>query len=627
MSDNDERRRVEIMSDSENADVRVMMEIDDDDDQGMVAMEEVEIPDEEDSDQQQQPMIEELPYDEAEGDPLAIPGEPGYIEPRETLTARRKRLVEEEEAFYEDEYGPADPEIVRLRHTDTLDFFDDPRFIDEEDEPEEHVHGMVLPHVDLSDIHIYHRELFRVIRAMGTELTRLLTQLLVSKQPLTPPDRNRCNAWVKYWTSYLVENHYEVLGKVIGIPSGPNGAMEKISGSMCIMAEVWRMKLILNHHRLDQVRAWKISDSAFLMEWLHKDAAGVPLDAPPKAPVMKEVKGGIPSEADKAEHHKACLKFQAELDAFNGSRRIVDTPIMALKQTQVRKVVQFLTARIKVIPYHEDLRALIENLELKNAVFFCQTMPGKRCLSLFPSPLLTLFFLGTQLNDDRMRTDMQKEVDRIVQEMQSLMKERVQQGQATASEYADAMRDAFAHQQQQLVDASNVATASGSGRFTVNRDYWIYCTCYFYPLTRELYYVDMFPVMQLERAQDVESYLPAGATDRIQKWCREMAKHQGDKYYDRLTDAAGDALNHDGDMEWHLYKHPEESTNVAVVLRKVRGEAAYEDYHSQTDLSATAMLDNVNISWLSTIYVVNLIDRYFNTYKSTNWQVSGGFFD
>jgi hypothetical protein len=132
--------------------------------------------------------------------------------------------------------------------------------------------------------------------------------------------------------------------------------------------------------------------------------------------------------------------------------------------------------------------------------------------------------------------------------------------------------------------------------------------------------VDTLPLMQLEHAQAVERYLPEGSVERLEAWCREMAKRQGDKYFDRLGDAADDAMLHDGDMEWHLYRHPDESTNVAVVLRKVRGEDAYDDYHVQTDLSATAILDLVNVNWLSTIYVINLIDRYFSAYKSTNWQ-------
>jgi hypothetical protein len=239
---------------------------------------------------------------------------------------------------------------------------------------------------------------------------------------------------------------------------------------------------------------------------------------------------------------------------------------------------------------------------LKNAIFFCQTMPG------------------SQLNDPKFRTDMQREVDRIVADMQTEMSARVKAGLSTASEYADAMRDAYLHQQQQLVSGDGL-TEGGGGRFTVNRDYWIFMTCYFYPLTRALYYVDMFPLMRLDHADNIEAhYLPAGAAARAEKWCRDMAKHQGDKYFERLEDAAGDAMNNPGDMEWHLYKYPDESTNVAVVVRKGRGEAAYEDYHEQTGLSATVILDQVNVNWLSTTYVINLIDRYFNAYKSTNWQ-------
>jgi hypothetical protein len=188
-----------MSSGDDDGEVRVMV-VDDggddeDDEPDVVAMEEVDIPDEESD--SGQPLIEEMQeVHGAEPDELALPGEPGYIE-REAPADRRKRLQHEEEAYYADEYGVSKPDIVRLHHTETANFFgDDPRFIDEDDEPEEHIHGMVLPTVDLSDKQLYYRELMRVLCNMGTELTRLLTQLLVSKKPLTPPDRNRCNAWV-----------------------------------------------------------------------------------------------------------------------------------------------------------------------------------------------------------------------------------------------------------------------------------------------------------------------------------------------------------------------------------------------------------------------------------------------
>jgi hypothetical protein len=117
------------------------------------------------------------------------------------------------------------------------------------------------------------------------------------------------------------------------------------------MGELWRMKLVLNHHRIDQIRGWKMSDSAFLVKWLvtvPERAGGVQLDAPPVLPIMKEVKGGIPTEADKAEHRKAIDAYKVALDEYNRTGRIVETPVLALKQTQIRKVVQFLTARLKV---------------------------------------------------------------------------------------------------------------------------------------------------------------------------------------------------------------------------------------------------------------------------------------
>jgi hypothetical protein len=119
-----------------------------------------------------------------------------------------------------------------------------------------------------------------------------------------------------------VEHHYEVLGKIISIPTGPNGQMEKLSGSMCIMAELWRMKLILNHHRLDQLCKWTIGSSPFLVKWL-VETPGVPLDCPPKAPAMKQIKGGgMPTEADQREYQEACQKYKSELAAFEASQKV-----------------------------------------------------------------------------------------------------------------------------------------------------------------------------------------------------------------------------------------------------------------------------------------------------------------
>jgi hypothetical protein len=79
-------------------------------------------------------------------------------------------------------------------------------------------------------------------------------------------------------------------------------------------------------------------------------------------------------------------------------------------------------------------------------------------------------------------------------------------------------------------------------------------------------------------------------------------------------------MRHEGDSEWFNYRFPDEPSNVDVVLRRVRGEADYDDYHAQLNLSATAILNQVNSNWLSNTYALRLFDRYLNTYKGTNWR-------
>ena len=79
-------------------------------------------------------------------------------------------------------------------------------------------------------------------------------------------------------------------------------------------------------------------------------------------------------------------------------------------------------------------------------------------------------------------------------------------------------------------------------------------------------------------------------------------------------------MRHEGDADWFGYRFPEESNNADVILRKVRGEADYDDYHTQLNLSDTAIMNQVNVNWLSTTYALRLFDRYLSTYKGTNWR-------
>ncbi len=515
---------------------------------------------------------------------------------------RRGRERDEEVQAEEREYAAAaaedsDDEVdiasIRLQHTQVEDFFDDERHIDEDDEPEEHAAGMILPSIVLTHEEVYFRSFYQVICAMGTETTRLLNQLLVEKKPLTSPDRARCNAWVKYWTAYMVENHYTILGRVMVLPLGEGGAVERISGTSCMMWELFRLKLILSHHMLHQLRDWKIRDSPFLVQWL-LETPGIDLDPKPIKPEdLKENAG--PGAVEKYE--KAMRIYEEESHKFRNNKLLADTPILLMKQSQAKHVVQFITSRLEIIPYHKDIRQLIDLLELKTSMFFCRTMP----------PVL--------MDVTNMRTDMRLEADKFARQLEAEIQSRINTGAERLAEYQEAMQQAIDERRRE----SELPTMPGAGRFTINRDYLIFCSCYFYPLVRAMYYAESFPRLELERAHDVASYLPVGAVQRMEAWCRRLAKGQGDKYLDRLEDVAAESLVHHGDMEWLTYRHPDESTNVAVVLRKVRGEHAYLDYHAQTGLSSAVLLDQVGRCWTSNLYVMYLFDRYLSTYKGTNW--------
>lgn len=470
-------------------------------------------------------------------------------------------------------------------------FGDEERVLEDEPEPEEHVGGMVLPKVELADIDVYNRELWRVISRMGAETTRLLVHVVQQGGELSGLERYQCGVWVKYWTSYVVENHYAVLGTVITTPTGPGGLPEKMSATAAMTIEIWRLKLILAYPRLSELRNYCIADSDFLRRWLI-DTPGPPLDCPPKAPVEPKPKssGGIVTQKELDDYAEALDKYKVAMHKFEGERRIVDTPVIKMRQSQARHLLQFLTERMKIVPYHEDVRELFHVLELKMAMFYCSTMPGM------------------QLDEVKYRSDLSTERDKAEMARRTDL-DTIE----VRKEYAEAVKKAAAEQ-------PALAPVDERGRYTVNRDFWFFSACYWHPIQRALYMVEMFPRMQLERGDRPESYLKPGAVDRMSAWCMRMAKQQGDNFQDRLEDTANEALRHEGDTEWFNYRHPGEANNPDVILRLVRGEPYYDDYHTQLNLSPEAVLSQVDVNWLSSCFVIRLFDRYMDTNRQTKWR-------
>ncbi len=409
---------------------------------------------------------------------------------------------------------------------------------------EEEAAGMVLPRMGTGALEeVFLRDLWRVIAMMGTKTKKLLRSILVKHHSLTAPKRKRCEAWIKYWTAYMVEYHYGMVGEVKSIPTGPNGEAQKISGTMGIMMELWRIKLIMNHHRLRQLVRWKISDSQFLVKWLF-EMPGTPLE---------------------------------DADFYTS------TQVMYWKQSHIRIFVQYLTGRLESMPYHADLAMLIEVMQIKVAMFYCQTMPE------------------TIMNDAAFRQidpdfkpDWQREM-----------------------EDASSLPDAGAARRQ----AENDDDAPPK-RYTLNRDFWYYTVCYFYPLVRRLYFVEQFPRMQTQRIKEPESYLPAGAVQRMRDWIEKRSRSQGVNFAERMDDVCRESFRSPGDLAWLRFRYPDASTSTDSSVRTTRGEDAYRNFHSTKELSREMVLARVSENWSSTIYVINTFDRYMDTYKGVKWRNS-----
>lgn len=551
-----------------------------------------------------QEQLEEMPppppdeEDDDEG-PLT-PADPELQGPPQGV--RRPR---DEDEYWGDEYGDGDEEMIRrlrpVQNGAAMGLVDDDddeddedgagRFSDEGgDEDERESEGMVLPRLGDGSWNLYMLEFWRVLCRMGIETTSLIGRVVRDGQQLGAEERHKIAVWIKYWTGYMIEFHYHGLGQVISTPTGPGGEMERISGTSAMMCEIWRLTLVLNYSRMGELRNYRISDSAFLTRWL-LELPGIPLDCPPKEPVEPKPKtsGGTVTQKQRDDYQEACVKYAARLSLFQAKRRISETPVLKMRQSQVRTLLQFLSARMKVVPYADDIRHLFSVLELKTAMFFCLSMSG------------------SQLDDKTMRADLAEEV-KVAEEAR-----RVDFKRKVRDEYAEAARQAAEEQ-------PDLEPVQEGGRYIVNRDFWIYCASYWYPFKRAFYLIEMMPRMNLERGDRPESYLPDGAIARMEAWARRSATNQGDNFQDRLAEAADDAMRFPGDEEWKAYKFPDESTNVDVILRKLRGDAYYDDYHTQLDMSPTAIMNQVNTNWLSTTFVLLLFDRYMNTYKGVNWR-------
>lgn len=549
MNISEEEQHVSLhLSDSEIDDVVIY---DEDSPQHSVEMEDAVIEDAEEED----PVIEEMDEEEidrllnqrdarqARSSSAASPSPPpvGPTRSQRRNRARRKagrirrrrpRDDEEEVRRYgEDGPGREEPRAEDFFGPDLAELADP---IQTEEEAAGYVLPRMLPQVSSE---IFLRELWMVIMRMGQKTTKILRNLLIDKNSVSVSNRKRYLVWIKYWTAYMVENHFSVVGEIQTIPTGPHGENEQISGTMGIMMELWRIKLILNHHRLRQLVTWKIEQSAFLVEWLF-EMPGTPLD---------------------------------NADTY------ITTPVMYFKQSEIRAFVQYLTGRFEGMPYHKDIRLLVDIMEVKNAMFYCQTMPG------------------VVMDDEKFRL---KDVD-------------------FKPDWQREMEDAAALQGMDLEDDDVVID-----RFTINRDYWVYTTSYFYDLVRRIYFVDQFPRMQVNRLRDPESYLPDGAVQRLKDWIEAMSRAQGDRFPERLEDAARESFRHPGDLAWLRYRYPDSSTATAASVRKTRGEEEYRNYHSTTELSREMVLARVNQNWTSTVYVVNIFDRYMDTYKGVKWRRS-----
>lgn len=262
-------------------------------------------------------------------------------------------------------------------------------------------------------------------------------------------------------------------------------------------------------------------------------------------------------EADMVVYRAGCEKWRKK-------KLIVDTPVLLLKQSQIRHLLQFITSRLRIVPYHEDMRTLLHILELKSAIFFCRHMPAGL------------------LDEPKFRSDLRND------------------------EAALAGLDPTSTEATERFGKPGV-------KFRITRNYLVFCASYWYPIKRALYYAERFALMDLPA--EVETVLPRGCVDRFVKWVEQKTRAQGERYADRIEQVGKESMAYPGDKEWHTYACINDSTNTDAILRAVRGEHAYNEYHAQLDASYQVVLGQVGKNITSDMFVFYVFDRYLSTYK------------
>jgi hypothetical protein len=462
--------------------------------------------------------VEVLPSSEdSEIDPAiaAFLNEEEEVEPRRGRRRQRFEYEEEEEHGneYEEEHDPA------------RDIFgDDMGVMDEDDDEEDDMSLPLLDHV-FSDV--YRERFMAVVCAMGDTTTELLRDILVEKRRVPVETMEKCKQWIFNWTGYLVE-HYDqeiddnrnTLGTIIELPTGINGKMQSECLAIHALVEIWRLKLIVAHSRLHTLVYWKICTSEFLMGWMEED---------------------IPD------------------------RKLLETPVIYYRQSQILAILEYLVTKINIIPLHEDYQQLFEIIELKNAMWYGQSMPQ--------SFLDAKGFFGL-----------------------------VERNRGEDPQDWEGPDDTVGRQ---------------SPNAFINRNYVIYCMCYLTPFMRRFYYPQIFTFHRMEH--EPLHYLPDGAVDRLKKWMHVLAKRQESSFYERYLDICQEGYLYPGDTEWSKFLNKGGELTAVEIIKMLRGKGANDLYVAETGFTWQLVLAGVNRRYSSNLYVINLFDRWMNTFKDIPW--------
>lgn len=176
-----------------------------------------------------------------------------------------------------------------------------------------------------------------------------------------------------------------------------------------------------------------------------------------------------------------------------------------------------------------------------------------------------------------------------------------------------------------VLDVVNmVSTRRESGgeevQLSPNYDFLMFCTIYFYAVSRRLFYFELVP----KRFPPFNIITPQQIL-HCKEWievdlCSNMGSDVFEKTYNEAVEAS---YQFSGDFEWFKYRNPDQQALTGPILDCFREEQSKE-YYLQYRISKETALSQINmhshLGHTARLFVFTVIDQYFQNQYDMSWR-------